>query len=303
MITRVHRRVRIGAAAALCWAAALGLGGRTVAAEVPPAGKPPTAYQIRLGPRQAQASPDRTGGGQTGGGYIDVEQPAPNALVVIMRGAAVAGSDCKHTAAASIAFELDQEFTVVPTREGLRPPKLGLAARVVGTLDTSDKKKGGGTADQGEACAAVLAGETNLLHLCVPPQSAAGGQKTFLNNRAGPVDVTAVPACYRLHQTFRIAASQCDGLCGQSASAADFDPNPQLDPRWNDALKTFRAVPKTDFGFRVVLWVIEEPPAAGPPAEVEPAPAPAKAAPAKLPPLPERPKAEPPRPPATLPDK
>ena len=54
-----------------------------------------TACQILLGLCKAQASPEVSHGGETGGGYINVEQPQPNVLVVNMRGTAAAGADCK----------------------------------------------------------------------------------------------------------------------------------------------------------------------------------------------------------------
>jgi hypothetical protein len=242
---------------------ATGSAGAQVNGSDVPAGPPTTAYQIRLGARQAHASPVRTDDSQTGGGSIDVQQPHPHVLLITMRGAAVAGANCKKGASASIAFELDQEITVIPTRAGLRPPRLGLAARVVGVLDSSDKGKGCGSAEQGEACAAVLAADENILTLCVPPQAAGGGQKLLLNNRAGPIEAVVAPGCYTLHQTFQISATQSKSLCGNAASAAEFDPKPQLDSKWAEPLKAFRAVPRDDFGFRVVLWVVEDTPPAG----------------------------------------
>jgi hypothetical protein len=216
---------------------------------------PTPAYRIQLGPRKAQGVPNRTHCGETCGGYIDVKQPLPNVLVVTMRGAAVAGADCKG-GLASIAFDLDQEFTVIPTRAGSRAPVLRMSAWVVGVLDTCDK---GGSADHGEACASVVAGDHGVLTLCVPPQSAADGHKLCLNNRAGPGEALIAPGCYSLRQTFHIAASQSKSLCCDRASAADFDHNLQFDPKWKDLVKAFRAVPRTDYGFRVVLWVGEEP--------------------------------------------
>ena len=90
-----------------------------------------------------------------------------------------------------------------------------------------------------------------------------------LNNRAGPVEAVIGPGCFNLHQTFALSAAQSKSLCHKGAAAADFDPNPRLDPKWDEPLKAFRAVPKTDFGFRVVLWVVEEP---APPAESGKAP-------------------------------
>ena len=44
----------------------------------------------------------------------------------------------------------------------------------------------------------------------------------------------------------------------RQAAAADFDPAPELDSFWADVLKPFRAVPRRDFGFKVVLRVVEE---------------------------------------------
>src|SRR5262245_2188105 len=268
MAARAQRWCRTWLAAGAGWAVALGLippaAAQVNGSEVP-TGPPTTPYQIRLGPRKAQASPTHTHDGQTGGGAIDVQQPLPHVLLITMRGAAVAGTDCKQGAAASLTFELDQELIVTPTRPGLRPPRLGIAARVVGTLDTSDKGKGCGSAEQGEACATVLAGGHSVLDVCVPAQAAGAGEKLFLNNRAGPVEVVIAPGCFNLHQTFAISATQSKSLCHKAASAADFDPSPRLDPKWDGPLKAFRAVPRTDFGFRVVVWVIEDPaPAAGP---------------------------------------
>jgi RimJ/RimL family protein N-acetyltransferase len=42
------------------------------------------------------------------------------------------------------------------------------------------------------------------------------------------------------------------------AAVADFDPAPQLDAFWADALKPFRAVPRKEFGFTVVVRVVED---------------------------------------------
>jgi hypothetical protein len=39
----------------------------------------------------------------------------------------------------------------------------------------------------------------------------------------------------------------------------DDPPSPPLDAFWADVLEPFRAVPRSDFGFKVVVGVIEEP--------------------------------------------
>jgi hypothetical protein len=79
-----------------------------------------------------------------------------------------------------------------------------------------------------------------------------------------------VPCLYTLHQTFALSAFQPHTLCPAGA-VADFDPQAQLDPLWAQVLKPFRAVPHRDFGFRVILRVVEDTPPPG--VAVVPAPA------------------------------
>jgi hypothetical protein len=73
-------------------------------------------------------------------GHILVEQPEPNTIVVTMAGAAVAGSDCCGSNA-SIDFNLEQELDIIPTRTGVRPPRIGMVGRVIGTLQVTDNCK------------------------------------------------------------------------------------------------------------------------------------------------------------------
>ena len=48
------------------------------------------------------------------------------------------------------------------------------------------------------------------------------------------------------------------GCFNRQYAVVDFDPAPQLDGFWADALKPFRAVPRGEFGFKIVLRVIED---------------------------------------------
>ena len=189
-----------------------------------------------------------------------VEQPEPNMIVVTMGGAAMAGSDC-HGSSAGIDLNLEQELDIIPTRTGVRPPRVGMVARVVGTLQVTDLGKCGkacGTAEQGPATACLALGPTSLLSVKVQPSSVVCGQLSSINHRHGPVESTAVAGCYRLTGTFHLAATQGKGVWHRQAAVADFDPAPQLDPFWADALKPFRAVPRRDFGFKLILRVIED---------------------------------------------
>jgi hypothetical protein len=222
------------------------------------------AYQIVLRSRHAEATPIRTTrDGQTGGGSIVVEQADPNTIVVTMGGAVVVGSDlCASTA--GITFNLEQDLDIVPTRKGLRPPRVGIVGRVVGTLQVTDRckcLKCAGSAEQGPAFGCLEIGGHSLLSVNVQPSVASCGQESSINFRDGPVEAVAAPGPYRLTGSFRIVASQGKGVWNRQFAVADFDPAPQLDAFWADALKPFRAVPRRDFGFKIVVRVIEDTPA------------------------------------------
>jgi len=221
---------------------------------------PPPAYQIVLHSRYAVVTPTRTKDAQTGGGAILVEQPEPNTIVVTMGGAAVVGSDC-HESAAGIDFSLEQDLEIVATRKGVRPPRIGMVGRVVGTLQVTDPGKCGkacGTAEQGQATASLSCGEAGLLSINVKPSAVACGQEKSLNLREGPVESVAVAASYRLTGSFHVGVTQGKGVFNRQAAVADFDPAPQLDAFWADVLKPFRAVPRRDFGFKIVVRVVED---------------------------------------------
>ena len=64
-----------------------------------------------------------------------------------------------------------------------------------------------------------------------------------------------------LTSTFRIGVTQGKDVWNRQFAVADFDPAPELDAFWADALKPFRAVPRRDFGFKIVLRVVEDAPA------------------------------------------
>jgi hypothetical protein len=228
-----------------------------VPAADPPAGP---AYQIVLRSRNAEATPSRSKDAQTGGGYVVVEQPDPNTIVVTMGGSAVVGSEC-HGSSAGIDFNLEQDLDIIPIRKGVRPPRVGIVGRVVGTLQVTDPGKCGkscGTAEQGPATACLAIGGTSLLSVNVKPSSVVCGQESSINYRHGPVESTAVAGSYCLTGSFHIGVTQGKGVWNRQAAVADFDRAPQLDGFWSDALKPFRAVPRKEFGFTIVVRVVED---------------------------------------------
>jgi hypothetical protein len=136
-----------------------------------------------------------------------------------------------------------------------------MVGRVVGTLQVTDPGRCGkacGTAEQGPATACLSAGGTNLLSVNVKSSSVACGQEASINYRHGPVETPAVAGSFCLTGSFHFAATQGKGVWNRQAAVADFDPAPQLDGFWSDALKPFRAVPRKDFGFKVIVRVVED---------------------------------------------
>jgi len=84
------------------------------------------------------------------------------------------------------------------------------------------------------------------------------GQESSVNFRDGPVESVAAAGSYRLTGSFRIGVTQGKGVFNRQAAAADFDPAPQLDAACADVLKPFRAVPRGEFGFKIVIRVVED---------------------------------------------
>lgn len=220
-----------------------------------------SAYRIILRSRESQATPEKSKTSQTGGGSIIVDQPTPNTVVIRMGGSAAAGSTF-HCSSAGINFALLQDMEVVAARDGVRPPRIGMIGRLVGTLTVTDPEKwqhAYGSATQGPANAALWCCENSILAVDMPAAGVACGQQLAINNQSGPCEASAVAGCYRLTANFQVAANQGKGVWHRQYAVADFDPAPQLDAFWADGLKTFRAVPRDEFGFTLVVRVVEEP--------------------------------------------
>jgi hypothetical protein len=217
------------------------------------AAEPP--YVLVLRSRTAAVTPERTKDAQTGGGFIQVTQVQPNAIMALMRGAVTAGGSHKEDSAA-MQFFLNQDFEVRATRAGLRPPRLVFTGWIIGALQST--LRDGGMAEHGPACAAVRSGSEPLLSLCLKPHGVGGSENLLVNDRVGPLEMVVAPGGFNLNQTFAIRAAEGKSCYHIGGAAANFDPDPKLDSKWNDVLKPFRAVPSQDFGFRVILRVVED---------------------------------------------
>jgi hypothetical protein len=217
-------------------------------------------YIILLRSRDAVVTPERSKDAQTGGGFIQVTQVEPNVIMVLMRGAVAAGATHKQGMAA-MQFTLNQDFEIVPTRANLRPPRLVMAAWAIGALQSTLLE--GGTAEHSPACAAIRSGGESIVNLCIKPHQVTCGENLLVNDRIGPLEQAVIPGGFCLHQTFALHAAQGKAHCHQGSAAAQFDPEPKMDSQWNEVLKPFRAVPHKDFGFRVIVRVVEDVPPVG----------------------------------------
>lgn len=234
------------------------------------AADPPYVFLLRS--RDAVVTPERSKDAQTGGGFVQVTQIEPNVVMALMRGAVAGGTGHKEGSAA-MQFTLNQDFEIVATRADLRPPRLVLAGWLIGALESTWRD--GGMAEHSPACAAIRSGGEPILNLCVKPHGIGGGENLLVNDRVGPLEAVVAPGGFCLNQTFALRAVQGKSHCHGGSAAAMFDPDPKLDSQWNDVLKPFRAVPPRDFGFRVILRVVEDTPPVGvappaPPNELPP---------------------------------
>jgi hypothetical protein len=230
--------------------------GTPVTITVTPAAPSSPSVSLTLLGRHGHGTPHRQGFTHTGGGTTDVAQPSPDTVVITMTGVAVAGGHpCKHSAA-GLDFDLEQCFEVAFEKPDVKAAKLTLEGRVLGLLRSHGH--GGGSAEQGQACATVSAGPAALLTLCVPPHAVAGGQNLSLNCHEGPVSVPVRPGKYTLHQVFHLAATHPRALLPCKAASAELAPDPALDPLWISYFEPFHGAQKKDFGFQVTLKVAPE---------------------------------------------
>ncbi len=238
-----------------CLAALLGLcvpAGALFAADAPA----PAGPSLTLLERHGLVTPRRAGFQHTGGGNVDVAQPAPDTVVVTVTGVAVAGAHpCKDSLAAQ-EIDLTQCFEVVPGGAPGKKLSLSVEARVVGLL-RSHCKGGGGVAEE-SGCAAVACGPAEVLTLPLPAHSVTCGHSLSVNDHAGPAKVPVVPGAYTLHQNLRVAVSFPHSLVPYKAASAEFAPDPALDPLWISVYEPFHGVAKKDFGFQVILKVSAE---------------------------------------------
>jgi hypothetical protein len=217
---------------------------------------PAPVVTISLGARQAKVVPVRQGFTHTGGGNIDVAQPAPDTIIITMTGVAVAGAHPTRASSASLQFDLEQAFEVTFEKPEVKKARLTLEGRVLGLLRSH---KGGGTAEVSTpASAALLAGPLEILGLHLPVTAVSCGDNVSINNRQVSEPVTVPAGAFTLHQVFGLTAAHPRSLKFCKAASAEFAPDPALDPLWISYWEPFHGAGKKDFGFQIILRVAPE---------------------------------------------
>ena len=217
------------------------------AQQPPPAPAPKVAFVVK--DRHGHAKPEHFGATHTAGGNTDVAQPRDDTLIITMTGVAVASPHPCKTSSAIMNFDLNQDLELAFADPKLKKARLTMEAQIVGLL-RGDKH--GGTAGVCNGAAAIAIGATSVLSLSIEGHSVAGEENLSVNDRKGPISVPVVAGDYHLFQTFRINAVHARGCLGKAA-AAEFAPDPALDPTWITVNDPFRGANKKDFGFRVTL--------------------------------------------------
>jgi hypothetical protein len=234
--------------------------GTPVTITVSPAAPAAPPISITLKERHGHVTPIRSGFTHTGSGYIDVQTPTPDAIVITMTGVAVAGGHPTSESVATLDFDLNQAFEVSFDDPKVKKGKFTIEGRVIGLLRSQasghDCKKGCGSADM--ACATVtIAADPGpaTLTLDQTPHSVACGENLSLNDHAGPVEGPVVAGKYTLHQTFSVTAAHPRALLPCKAASAEFAPDPALDPLWISYWEPFHGIGKKDFGYQVTIKV------------------------------------------------
>jgi hypothetical protein len=236
--------------------------GQAATITITPYTAPSPTVDFTLYNRHGHVYPHHVGCSHTGSGYIDIQQPTTDTIVITMTGIAVAlGSPCSP-GVAGLDFDLEQCFEVVYEGKDVKAAKMTVDARVIGLLRS--ECKGGGSAEESNGCVTIVAGPAQVLTLCAPSHSVAGGENLSINDHEGPISVPVSAGKYTLHQCFHIAATMPKSFLPCRAPSAEFAPDPALDPLWISYWEPFHGVAKKDFGFQVTIKVAEDtnPPAA-----------------------------------------
>src|SRR5262249_5411774 len=158
-------------------------GTQTIVVQVQPYSAPAPPVSFILDDRHGHVTPTRVGFTHTGGGYIDIQQPTPDALVVTLTGVAVAGPHPCKDSYARLCFDLSQLFEISFDDPKVKYAKLTMEARVIGVLRGGGK----GMAEETGGCATIAGEGCDALTVCAPDHSVGGCDNLSVNCHGGPV--------------------------------------------------------------------------------------------------------------------
>jgi hypothetical protein len=219
--------------------------------------------RIVTGERSAVAGGRLGALGHTSAPLIDVTQPRPDTLLVVMTGAAAAAGLPCESSHAEVTFDLAQNFTVVTDRPPTRPIRMVVEAQLIGMF--RGNRDGAGVAEVSmPADASVTAGGALVAHVGFPGRSHAGKDTVLISERTPAVEALVVPGEYCLGQKFAIRCSHPKRCFHKNVVMAAFGDLGKV-PEWLNVLDTARDLPKNkDLGFRVAIRVEPAPLIAAP---------------------------------------
>jgi len=210
---------------------------------------------LKLDGRQAKALPVRCGCASTGGGNIDVTQPGPDTFIITVTGVGVANGHPLLKSTGAFHIDVNQLFEVSFEKPAgdIKNPKITLEGRVIGLLRSHCK---GGCATESAQAAIASAHGGDALTISLPANSTCKGENLSINDHEGPCSAPVLPGKYVLHAQFEVSATHPIGLWKPASS--EFAPDPALDPLWIDHHEPFHGAAKKDFGFQIIVKVLEE---------------------------------------------
>ncbi len=216
-------------------------------------------FRILLGPRQGSSQLNKHGVALVHGGIINVTQPRPDAVIILMTGESIAAGIPCGESLASIVFDLVQDFQIESTNPRViaQEARLHVEGQLVGMYRAS--RPGAGVAVTVPSAHARLESHgVPLLEFGFDERILAEGQqKLFINDHFGPVSLV-VPCWTPLvfQESFGILSRHPPRLLfHRNVVYAAFGPGPSRLPEWVRLLDPAPEAPAGDLGFRVVLQV------------------------------------------------
>ena len=207
------------------------------------------------GQTRPDSTPTHTKTAHTGGGTTEVTQPRDDTLLITMTGVVTAGPHPFEASSAAMDFSLNQEFAVDFFDPKVKAAKLTVKAQVIGLLRAATS-----TAAAPMSARALWPSPSRATASCRCRWRGMGSAAKTTGR--SPITGARLPfPCCRAPticcKPSTSAAAHVQSICGKAA-AAEFAPDPALDPTWISTPDPFRGANKKEFGFRVTLQVEPE---------------------------------------------